>query len=80
MNAIASIRRTDWFRVIVDLERSGLTQDDIAKAIGRSRPQVNAYKCMPDTEPRFIVGQLLLRLWIARGGDIDRVPTLGAPS
>lgn len=67
--------RIDWFRVIVDLERSGLTQDEIAEHCGRSRVQVNAYKTsnrmtrykhIVGTEPRFHVGMLLLELWAER--------------
>lgn len=56
----------DWFRVIVDLERSGLTQADIAAAIDRSQAQVAAYKSVPDTEPPFHSAMLLLALWDER--------------
>lgn len=59
-------RRIDWFRVIVDLERSGLTQADIAAAIDRSQAQVAAYKSIPDTEPRFNHALLLVGLWEER--------------
>jgi len=76
VNTLASIRRTDWFRVIVDLERSGLTQADIGRAVGRSQNQVNAYKCVPDTEPRFAVGVKLIALWMGRGGDLQKLPVM----
>ena len=58
----------DWFRVVVELERSGLTQEQIARHIGRSKSQVIAYKSIPCTEPRFSVGLLLLGLWQERCG------------
>lgn len=56
----------DWFRVIVEIERSGITQAEIGLRIGRSPTQVNAYKCIPDTEPRYSVGVRLLALWTER--------------
>lgn len=56
----------DWFRVIVDLERSGLSQAAIGERIERSQSQVNAYKTIPDTEPSFHHGMLLLGLWEER--------------
>lgn len=59
-------RRVDWFRVIVDLERSGMTQAEIGLAIERSQSQVAAYKSIPDTEPPFHHAMLLLGLWEAR--------------
>ena len=65
----------DWFRVVVELERSGLTQEQIAQSIGRSKTQVNAYKSIPCTEPRFSVGLLLLGLWQERCGKVV-APTL----
>lgn len=58
----------DWFRVIVDLERSGLTQAEIGEYCGRSQNQVSAYKSIPNTEPRFHVGMLMLELWAQRTG------------
>lgn len=58
--------RIDWFRVIVDIERSGLAQWEIGQAIGMSQTQVRAYKSIPNTEPRFHVGLMLLALWAER--------------
>lgn len=68
----------DWFRVVTDLERSGLSQAEIGRHIGRSQIQVNAYKCIPGTEPKFTVGMLLLALWQERCGQTraQRAPTL----
>lgn len=57
--------RIDWFRVVVDLERSGLTQAEIADQVEISKTQVNAYKSLW-SEPRFHVGLLMLGLWVER--------------
>jgi hypothetical protein len=67
----------DWFRVVTDLERSGLSLEQIGSAIGRSKTQVIAYKAIEGTEPRFGVGMLLLGLWQERCGDkVSLAPTL----
>lgn len=60
-----SPNRIDWFRVVVDLERSGLTQAEIGDAVEISKTQVNAYKSLW-AEPRFHVGLLMLGLWADR--------------
>ncbi len=70
--------RVDWFRVIVDLERSGMSQAQIGAAVGRSQAQINNYKTIPDTEPRFHVGLLLLALWWDIGGDPSGLPLVAA--
>lgn len=57
--------RIDWFRVVVDLERSGMTQAEIGDAVEISKTQVNAYKSLW-AEPRFHVGLLMLGLWVER--------------
>lgn len=61
-------RRVDWFRIIVDLERSGMSQASIGLSIDRSASQVCAYKSIPDTEPPFHHAMLLLGLWEERCG------------
>lgn len=66
--------RIDWFRVIVDLERSGLFQHEIGAAAGISQAQVSGYKSIPNTEPTFHVGMLLLGLWSERVGRADGPP------
>ncbi len=67
----------DWFRVVTDLERSGLTQAQIGEAIGRSAATVNNLKSIPGTEPRFAVGMALLGLWQERCGTCAALaPTL----
>jgi hypothetical protein len=67
-------RRVDWFRIVVDLERSGMSQAAIGLAIGRSSAQVFAYKSIPDTEPPFHHAMMLLGLWEERVGGGRAVP------
>lgn len=55
----------EWFRVISDLERSGMTQAQIGAAVGRSQNSINQYKSA-GLEPRFHIGMLLLGLWFER--------------
>lgn len=72
-----SEQRIDWFRIITDLERSGLSLEQIGDHVGRSKTQVIAYKSIPGTEPRFGVGVALLELWQQRCGDrLSAAPTL----
>lgn len=58
--------KTDWFRVIVEIERTGMSQVEIGARIGRSHVQVCAYKSIPNTEPKHSVGERLLALWRER--------------
>ena len=70
----------DWFRVVVGLERAGLSQAAIGHAIGRSQAQVNAYKSIPGTEPSFTVGLALLVLWREYAESGRAIPTLAGSS
>ena len=77
MRALARAPETDWFRVIADLERTGLTQAQIGDEIGRSAATVNNLKSIPGTEPRFGVGMALLGLWQERcRSSVQMAPTL----
>ncbi|EOV0284160.1 helix-turn-helix domain-containing protein [Salmonella enterica] len=51
----------DWFSVISDLERTGMTQREIADCIGVSKSTVNSWKQY--NEPRYCNGSALLDLW-----------------
>lgn len=51
----------DWFRVISDLERTGMTQREIAGCIGVANSTVNSWKQY--NEPRYCNGVALLTLW-----------------
>ncbi|HAO3757762.1 TPA: helix-turn-helix transcriptional regulator [Salmonella enterica] len=57
-------RYVDWFLIVTDLERSGLTQREIAKCVGVAKSTINSwkYRC----EPGFSNGNLLLDLWSER--------------
>jgi hypothetical protein len=57
------VRRIDWFRVIVDLERARWSLERIAVAVERSKGWVSNLKNIPGTEPRFHDGLMLLGLW-----------------
>lgn len=51
----------DWFSIISDLERTGMTQREIADYIGVSKSTVNSWKQY--NEPRYGSGAALLALW-----------------
>ncbi|EHC5871971.1 helix-turn-helix transcriptional regulator [Salmonella enterica subsp. enterica serovar Eastbourne] len=52
---------TDWFSIITDLERTGLTQREIADFVGVSKSTVNSWKQF--NEPRYGSGAALIELW-----------------
>jgi len=55
--------RIDWFRVIVEIQRSGWSLDRIAFEMQRSKGSISNLKNIPGTEPRFHDGMKLLGLW-----------------
>lgn len=65
--------RVDWFRVIVDLERAGMSHVRIADAVGISQARIQAYKNGLG-EPKHRVGSGLVTLWVRHGGDPLAVP------
>lgn len=50
----------NWFRIIVDLERAGLTDTEIAKRIGCHKGNISKYK--GGTEPLHNTGEKLRHL------------------
>ena len=67
-----TVKCIDWTQIVVDLERLGMTQREIAgecgfpdtdKANGGGKYWVNRLKNIPDTQPNFHEGALLLGLW-----------------
>ncbi|ECA5825998.1 XRE family transcriptional regulator [Salmonella enterica subsp. enterica serovar Hvittingfoss] len=64
--------KIDWFSVISDLERTGMTQREIADYIGVSKSTVNSWKQY--NEPRYGSGAALLDLWKSKtkGQEIER--------
>ncbi|MDJ6849813.1 helix-turn-helix domain-containing protein [Salmonella enterica] len=51
----------DWFAIISDLERTGMTQREIAGCLGVSKSTVNSWKQY--NEPRYRNGAALLEIW-----------------
>lgn len=59
----------DWWQIVTDMERSGLSQREIAVRVGYgSHGSVNTLKNMPGQEPIFGFGVRLLVLWMDRTG------------
>jgi hypothetical protein len=55
--------RIDWFRIMVNLDREGYSERDIAALIGMSKGWVEHLKKAPGAEPRLDDGMALLDLW-----------------
>ncbi|WP_158785130.1 hypothetical protein [Pantoea sp. BAV 3049] len=53
--------QVDWFRVITDLERAGMTQQAIARHLVAAKSSVIYWK--QGSEPRYCDGERLIRLW-----------------
>ncbi|ADZ41840.1 TPA: transcriptional regulator [Yersinia enterocolitica] len=51
----------DWFQVITDVERSGMTQQQIAKGIHVAKATLFGWK--QGSNPRYDDGEALIRLW-----------------
>lgn len=58
----AAEQRVDWWRVITDLERNGISHDRVAAECLRSKGWVDCIK-NGQSEPRFHDGLVLLGLW-----------------
>ena len=75
-------QRIDWFRVITDLERSGFSLERIADECMRGKTWAWSLKNVPNTEPRFHDGMLLLGMWADQTGkeraDAPRVEEFAA--
>lgn len=70
-----SDERTDWFRVIVDLERKGYSHCSIASVCGVSKRTVGGWK--QGSSPKFDDGKQLLTLWEAvTGNGQDSAPRI----
>ena len=64
--------RIDWWRVITDLERAGISHERVAAECVRSKAWVANIKNCPNAEPRFHDGMILLRIWQQWVGDITQ--------
>ncbi len=72
---LATDRKTDWFRIIIDLERNGYSHASIAASVGVGKTTVHGWKM--GSEPRHDDGELLIMLWrmVTLNGR-DSVPTV----
>lgn len=66
---------TDWFRVIVDLERSGYKHATIALSVDAPRTTLLGWK--QGAEPKHRHGERLIALWCrVEGRGRDLLPTI----
>lgn len=65
--------RVDWFRIVVDLERSGYRHSDMAAAVGVAKSTLVGWKA--GSRPAYDEGDRLVMLWcsVTRNGR-DSVP------
>lgn len=61
---MTSVYPINWFRLIADIERSGLTDSQIATEIGCSPSDISKYKA--ETEPMHLTGEKLRALHLRR--------------
>lgn len=71
-----TVKCIDWSRIVLDLEKLGMTQRQIGAECGfldvdstthgSGKVWVNRLRNIPDTEPGFHEGALLLGLWATR--------------
>ncbi|HHU0698741.1 MULTISPECIES: hypothetical protein [Serratia] len=67
--------RTDWFRVITDINRTRMATQSIAEELGVSKSAVLGWKS--GSEPRHGDGEALIALWCqATGSDRSNLPTV----
>jgi DNA-binding transcriptional MerR regulator len=69
-------RRIDWARIIDNLRKLGMSEQEIADALDVARTSVQGYCDDRCIEPAFWVGSSLLVLWSSRTG----VPYTDAPT
>lgn len=70
--------RVDWFKIIDDLKRQGVSLYGICAAIGVSPQKLCGYK--QGSEPKHGDGEKLLKLWCqVTGKDREQVPTEPVP-
>ena len=68
------MNRVDWFRVLVELKRHGLSGYGVAERVGIPRQTLHNY-ANRGCEPRYVEGVLLLELWAeVTGQELRNVP------
>lgn len=63
--------RVDWWRVVSDIEQTGMPQARIAKHLGRSFGWVDYVKNSPGASPKWEDGDRLLQLWLHCTGGLQ---------
>lgn len=86
MSAGAKIRskgRTDWFRILADLQRHGISNSKAAALIGVPQSTLAGWKGPTQPEPSYEDGWRLVTLWEQVTGDKaqdrPRCETIGIP-
>lgn len=86
MSAAPKIRgkgRTDWFRVLVDLQRHGISNSKAAESIGVPLSTLAGLKGPTRPEPSYENGWRLVSLWEAATGksanERPKLETIGIP-
>lgn len=59
--AIAPDEKIDWFRIVIDLERSGYSHSSVASWVGVTKRAVGGWK--QGATPRYEDGERLIALW-----------------
>ena len=80
------VPRVDWFRLLMDLKRAGLSLESIARMVEVSKSAVIGWKNL-DAEPKHREGERLIALWERMSGmpresvpvEMVGIPTTPAP-
>lgn len=65
--------RVDWFRLLADLKRSGLSLYDIERETSIPTSTLGGY--IDGAEPRYANGERLIDLWLRKTGrNVDTLP------
>lgn len=65
MNKLAPGSRIDWWKIIEDLRRTGLSVEKIADGSGIPKSTLLGYRNL-DAEPKHADGEQLKQLWLRR--------------
>ena len=65
MNELAQGKRIDWWKLIEDLRRSGLSMEGIATGTFIPKSTLLGYRNL-DAEPKHADGEQLKQLWLRR--------------
>ena len=72
-----SVRRVDWFRVLADLKRAGLSLGMVASLTGVSKSVLVGLR-NTDADPKMRAGEAIVALWVnATGQKRDDLPRWG---